>query len=103
MKASVYYLLKNDGIIAFSKADVSAMTLLLDKIKKEGHDLKGIYITDMSCPYKRSCRKMICNDAKKGVFDLLYLYIFGVPTVINAKSLSDILDLPVNGGTSIFN
>lgn len=105
MKAAVYYTLTNnlsDNGPAFSAADRARLSVLFKRLQEDGHILQGIYITDRTALLCKSSCDMVRRDAALHCFDLLYLYLYDIPLAVSAKKLSDILDLPVNGRTSIF-
>lgn len=105
MNAAIYYTLTQHApnhILAFSGTDRTRLNVLLEQLHADGHRLRGIYITDSSvCPYQ-SQHQLLRRDACLHRFDLLYLYLYGSPASITAEELSDILDLPVNGRTAMF-
>ncbi len=105
MKASIYYTLYSHGTedqTAFKSNDHHRLCLLLEKLKGDGHDLTGVYITDRSSALNIPLKNLVRNDAKQGCFDILYLYVYNIPVSISAGNLLHILDLPVDGRRSIF-
>ena len=105
MKASIYYTLYSHGEseqAAFENKDRRRLCLLSKKLKSDGHELAGVYITDRGSPLNVSLRSLVKTDAKRGCFDILYLYVYGIPVSISSDKLLYILDLPVDGDTSIF-
>lgn len=105
MKAAVYYTLTHhlsDNGPAFSSADCARLSVLFKRLQDDGHTLQGIYITDRTAPLCKSSSDLVRRDAALQCFDLLYLYLYDIPLAVSAKKLSDILDLPVNGRTSVF-
>lgn len=104
MKASVYYTLTAHepcDLLAFSAADQARLSALFKLLQDDGHTLQGVYITDRTAPLCKSLNDLVRRDAALRCFDLLYLYLYNMPLAIPAGRLSDILDLPVDGGTSI--
>lgn len=104
MNAAVYYTLNTHeecGTLAFSAEDRIRLSALLKLLQNDGHKLQGVYITDRTAPLCRSSRDLVQRDAALHYFDLLYLYLYNIPLAISADKLSDILDLPIDGRTSI--
>jgi hypothetical protein len=104
MNAAIYYTLaphKKNHLPAFSKTDQLRLNMLLEQLQADGHTLCGIYITDYSAYAACARHRLLACDARRHRFDLLYLYLYGAPMSVTAKELLDILNLPVDGGTSM--
>lgn len=104
MNAAIYYTLtphEKNHLPAFSKTDQFRLNRLFEQLQADGHTLCGIYITDYSAYAGRAPHQLIACDARRHRFDLLYLYLYGAPMSVTAEELSDILNLPVDGGTSM--
>ncbi len=105
MKASIYYTFHSCGETSepvFKYNDRRRLNFLSEKLKNDGHELAGVYISDRGSPLNISLKALVRTDAKRGCFDILYLYVYGIPVSISSDKLLYILDLPVNGSASIF-
>ena len=105
MKASIYYTFHSCGEMsepAFKNKDRRRLYFLSEKLKNDGHEMAGVYITDRGSPLNVSLRSLVKTDAKRGCFDILYMYVYGIPVSVSSEKLLYILDLPVNGSASIF-
>ncbi len=104
MNASIYYTVTahEPGVLpAFSRTDRAKLSALWDMLQSDGHRLQGVYIADRTAPLCKSIKNILSRDAALHCFDLLYLYLYNIPLAIPVEKLSDILDLPVDGGDSV--